>query len=61
MSNFITPSGSHSIGTNAPHKKLDPRAITLTIPLIAFLFETILPINKAIVVAHIVNTNEFIK
>ena len=57
--NLSTPFGSHCIGTNAPQRKLDPRAMTFTIPLIAFLFKTILPMNIAIVVATIVNTKQF--
>ena len=51
--------GSHSTGTKAPHKKLEPSAITFTIPFIAFLLFTIVAIKNAIVKAHIVNINEF--
>lgn len=57
---FSTKSGNHSIGTNAPHKKLDPNAITFTIPLIASLFLTRFPIKNARVVAQIVNIKAFI-
>lgn len=56
---FNTFVGIYCIGTNAPHKKLEPKATTLTIPFIAFLSFTILPIKKAIDIAHIVKIREF--
>ena len=43
---FNTESGSHSIGTKAPHKKLEPNATTFTIPFIAPLFDTKFPIKN---------------
>lgn len=54
-----TDSGSHSIGTKAPHKKLEPRAMTFTIPLMAFGFLTSVPIKNAILVAQSVNMRAF--
>ena len=48
---FLTKSGIYCIGTNTPHKKLEPSATTFTIPLTAFLFVTTLPSKNAIDVA----------
>ena len=57
---LITDLGRYSNGTKAPHRKLEPNAITFTIPLIASFLFTSVPIKTAIVVAHIVNMSEFI-
>ena len=57
---FNTASGKYSCGTNAPHMKLEPSAITFTIPLIASLFFTKFPTNDPIVSAVMQNINEFI-
>ena len=54
---FKIESGNHSIGTNEPHKKLDPNATTFTIPFIASLLLNKFPIKNAIVKAHNVSTN----
>lgn len=57
---FKTVVGKNSAGTNDPHKKLLPKAITFTMPFIASLLFIKLPIKKAIAREHILNIKEFI-
>ena len=57
---FTTNLGRYSIGTNEPHRKLEPSAITFTIPFIASLLLVILPNRNDIDKVVNVNTNKFI-
>lgn len=57
---FKTAVGKNSAGTNEPHKKLLPKAITFTIPFIASLLFIMFPIKKAMAKEHILNIKEFI-
>ena len=56
---FTTISGNHSVGINAPQRKAEPRATTLTIPVIAPLLLVRLDIKRAIVNVQKVNTKVF--
>ena len=55
----ITEGGKKDKGTKAPHKKLDPSAITFTIPFIASLFMARLPSKEASVNTQKANKNAF--